>query len=74
MWSMVVSAGNSGSSCSSVSAPPAIFQGAFTVGATNSTDEIASFSSRGPAIAYATLSKPDVSAPGVRSKWNKAAP
>lgn len=62
---VVVSAGNSGSSCSSVSAPPAIFEGAFTVGATNSADGIASFSSRGPAIAYTTLSKPDVSAPGV---------
>lgn len=62
---VVVSAGNDGSSCSSVNAPPAIFASAFAVGATNSSDNIASFSSRGPAIAYTNMSKPDVSAPGV---------
>ena len=62
---VVVSAGNSGGlGCSSVNAPPAIFANAFAVGATNSSDNITGFSSRGPAIAFTTLTKPDVSAPG----------
>lgn len=69
---VVVSAGNSGSSCSSVSAPLAIFEGSFTVGAINNQDTIAGFSSRGPVdVDGSGRTKPDVSAPGVnvRSAW-----
>ena len=63
---VVVSAGNSGSSCSSVNAPAAIFPGSFTVGATASNDTIAGFSSRGPvAVDSSFRRKPDISAPGV---------
>jgi serine protease AprX len=60
------SAGNSGSSCSTVNAPAAIYDVSFTVGATNSSDAIASFSSRGPVtVDGSNRSKPDISAPGV---------
>jgi subtilisin family serine protease len=62
----VVSAGNSGSSCSSVFDPPAIYEESFVVGATNSTDFLASFSSRGPVtIDGSGRLRPDVAAPGV---------
>ncbi len=63
---VVVSAGNAGSSCSSVNAPPAIYPRAFAVGATDSADALASFSSRGP-VTYngETFRKPDISGPGV---------
>lgn len=63
---VVVSAGNSGSSCSTVSDPPAIYDAAFSVGATSSSDTIASFSSRGPVTVDGSgRMKPDISAPGV---------
>lgn len=62
---VVVSAGNSGSACSSVDDPPAIFAGTFAVGATDNTDNIAGFSSRGPVTVYGSRMKPDISAPGV---------
>lgn len=63
---IVASAGNSGSSCSTVSSPAAIFDAVYTVGATNSTDTIASFSSRGPVTVDGSgRMKPDISAPGV---------
>jgi len=63
---VVVSAGNSGSSCGSVSDPPAIYEASFAVGATDSSDGIASFSSRGSVtIDGSGRLKPDVSAPGV---------
>jgi len=63
---VVVSAGNEGSSCSSVQDPPAIYDAAFSVGATNSSDDIASFSSRGPVTVDGSgRLKPDVAAPGV---------
>lgn len=63
---IVVSAGNYGSSCSTVSDPAAIFDGSFSVGATNSSDAIAGFSSRGPVIVdNSGRMKPDISAPGV---------
>jgi subtilisin family serine protease len=63
---VVVSAGNSGSSCSTVDTPAAIYDPSFTVGATNSIDGIAGFSSRGPVTADGSgRMKPDVSAPGV---------
>ena len=63
---VVVSAGNSGSSCETVNAPPARHDASFTIGATDSSNRIASFSSRGPVIAdEGNRPKPDVSAPGV---------
>lgn len=63
---VVVSAGNSGSSCGSVSTPAAIYDASFTVGATSSSDGIASFSSRGPVTVDGSgRLKPDVAAPGV---------
>lgn len=63
---IVVSNGNSGSGCSSTFDPPAFYEGSFSVGATNSSNVIANFSSRGP-VAYDLSSrlKPNVSAPGV---------
>ena len=63
---VVVSAGNSGSACSTVSGPPAIYDAAFSVGATDSIDSIASFSSRGPVtVDGSNRLKPNISAPGV---------
>jgi subtilisin family serine protease len=63
---VVASAGNDGSSCSTISTAPAHYSGAFSIGATSSTDTIASFSSRGPVTVDASgRMKPDVSAPGV---------
>jgi serine protease AprX len=63
---VVASAGNSGSSCSTVRDPPAIYEAAFSVGATDSSDTIALFSSRGPVtVDGSQRGKPDVSAPGV---------
>jgi subtilisin family serine protease len=62
---VAVSAGNSGSSCSSVVDPPAIYDASFSVGSTTSTDTISSFSSRGPVtIDGSNRMKPDISAPG----------
>lgn len=62
----VQSAGNSGPSCSSVREPAAIYDASFTVGATDSQNEIAFFSSRGPVTRDGSgRLKPDVSAPGV---------
>lgn len=62
----VVSAGNSGSACSSITTPAAIYDSSVTVGATDSLNHIASFSSRGPiAIDGSNRRKPDISAPGV---------
>jgi serine protease AprX len=61
-----MAAGNSGSSCSSVSDPPAIYDSAVSVGATDSGNFIAGFSSRGPVTADGSNRvKPDLSAPGV---------
>ncbi len=63
---VVVSAGNSGSSCGTVNAPPALHDASLAAGATDSGDRIASFSSRGPVTADGSSRlKPDVSAPGV---------
>jgi serine protease AprX len=61
---VVVAAGNSGSACSTVTDAPAPYASSFTVGATTLSDEIAGFSSRGPAAGSGRL-KPDISAPGV---------
>ncbi len=65
---VVVSAGNSGSNCQTVDDPAAIFENSFSVGATDSNDNIAGFSSRGPATFNGynlNIMKPQVSAPGV---------
>jgi subtilisin family serine protease len=63
---VVVSAGNSGSACGTVNDPSAIFENSFSIGATNSSDEIAGFSSRGPVtVDGSNRIKPNVSAPGV---------
>ena len=63
---VVVSAGNSGPGAGSISDPPAIYDASFTVGATDSGDTIAGFSSRGPVtVDGSNRSKPDIAAPGV---------
>ncbi|MGK5518212.1 S8 family peptidase [Micromonospora sp. URMC 107] len=58
----VIAAGNSGQE-NTVGAPGAA-DAALTVGATSKTDELASFSSRGPRLGDRAI-KPDISAPGV---------
>lgn len=60
----VAAAANDGPNCSTITDPPAIYQLSFTIGATDSADKLASFSSRGP-VANVKGVKPDVSAPGV---------
>ena len=71
---MVVVAGGSGPSCSTVSDPPSLYDASYTVGALNtSTDTIASFSSRGPVTSDGSMRlKPDITAPGTntRSAYN----
>lgn len=63
---IVVSAGNDGPPCETVNNPAAIFEGSFSVGATNSNDAIASFSSRGAVTVDGSFRlKPNISAPGV---------
>jgi len=60
-----MAAGNSGSACSTVSDPPALYDSSVSVGATNSANQISSFSSRGPVTADGSnRTKPDMSAPG----------
>jgi serine protease AprX len=64
---VVASAGNLGDSCSTVVHSPGIYRQSFSVGAfSHYTDQIASFSSRGP-VTYGgdTYRKPDIAAPGV---------
>jgi serine protease AprX len=64
----IVSAGNSGSACSTIGidGPPAQYNQSYTVGASTQSDTLASFSSRGP-VTYKghVLIKPDITAPGV---------
>lgn len=61
----VHSAGNSGPSCETVNAPGGIYDESFTVGNTDSNDNIASNSSRGPVkVDGSNRLKPDISAPG----------
>jgi subtilisin family serine protease len=63
---VVASAGNSGSSCSSVKDPIAIYDATFSVGAHNSLGNLALFSSRGPVtVDGSNRRKPDLTAPGV---------
>jgi serine protease AprX len=60
------SAGNGGPSCSSVVDPPAIYESSFSTGAVDSSNNLASFSSRGPVTSDGSnRMKPDVVAPGV---------
>ena len=67
---MVVAAGNSGSSCSTVSDPPSFYAASYTAGALNTgTDTIACFSSRGPVTADGSNRiKPDITAPGTGTR------
>ena len=63
---IVVSNGNHGSACSTTNDPPSYIDAATSVGATDSSDSIASFSSRGPISSDGSNRiKPDISAPGV---------
>lgn len=63
---VVASAGNSGSSCSSVRDPIAIYDAVLSVGAHNSLGNLALFSSRGPVtVDGSNRRKPDLTAPGV---------
>jgi len=63
----IFSAGNSGPRCSTLGSP-GDHKDVIGVGSTTSSDELSSFSSKGPA---GSLMKPDVSAPGsqVYSAW-----
>lgn len=62
---VVVSAGNSGSACNTITTPAAIYDASFTIGSTTSSDAMSGFSSRGNvSINNTTLIKPNVSAPG----------
>jgi subtilisin family serine protease len=60
------SAGNAGPNCSTVSDPPAIYSSAFSTGAVDGANNLASFSSRGPVTSDgSSRMKPEVVAPGV---------
>jgi serine protease AprX len=68
-----VSAGNSGSSCGSVSDPPAIYAAAFSTGAFDISNTLAGFSSRGPVtVDGSNRLKPNISAPGVSVRSSTA--
>ena len=62
---VVVSAGNEGPGCETISTPAAIYDASFTVGATTLTDTPTGFTSRGPVTVDGSgRMKPDVVAPG----------
>lgn len=67
----VIAAGNSGPRVSTV-ATPAAADAALTVAATDKSDKLASFSSRGPRVGDLAL-KPDIAAPGVNISAARAA-
>ena len=71
---MVVGADSAGPNCSTMENPPSIYAASYTVGAlTTGTDNVASFSSRGPVVIdESNRIKPDISAPGtnIRSSYN----
>jgi subtilisin family serine protease len=62
---VVVSAGNDGPSCDTLSSPLALYDSVFSVGAVNRSGSITMFSSRGPVTADGSNRiKPDIVAPG----------
>jgi serine protease AprX len=63
----VASAGNSGPACRTIGndGPTAQYDETYTVGASDINDNLATFSSRGPATFQGTRIKPDIVAPGV---------
>lgn len=60
---LIFSAGNNGPSCSTVLDPPGTYPEVLSIGAIDSSGEIASFSSRGPS-AFDRGIKPNLAAPG----------
>jgi subtilisin family serine protease len=63
---VVASAGNAGSGCRTVRNPIGLYDASLTVGAVDSADAAAGFSSRGPVTADGSgRRKPDIAAPGV---------
>ena len=70
-----MAAGNDGPGCSSIDKPPAIYASAISVGATDSNNNIAGFSSRGPVkVDLSNRIKPNLSAPGVSVRGAVANP
>jgi subtilisin family serine protease len=62
---VVVSAGNDGPSCNTVTAPLALYDSVFSVGAVDESGNVTEFSSRGPVTADGSgRMKPDIVAPG----------
>ena len=63
---IVASAGNEGPACETVASPIAIYDEVFSVGAVDSYNNIAKFSSAGPVTVDGSgRTKPDIAAPGV---------
>lgn len=63
---IVASAGNEGPGCETVASPLAIYDEVFSVGAVDSNNNIAKFSSTGPVTVDGSgRTKPDIAAPGV---------
>jgi len=63
---VVVSAGNDGPSCETVSAPLSLYDSVFSVGAVDQFGNMADFSNRGPVtVDGSNRIKPDIVAPGV---------
>lgn len=62
---VVVSTGNDGPNCSTVSAPLSLYDSVFSVGAVDRNGDVTEFSSRGPVTADGSNRiKPDIVAPG----------